>query len=150
MMRRLGLLPAVGTLGLHAVVGSRPCVFGYDKGVSVQVRVCRCACAGGDEESGRDGCRRWDLASYSFFDCIFSSMHSVPIAKRLRIHSTCITLCDSSANIMLYPSEGDRAGISCAGVLRKGVGSRVDVGDAAKEPRAGARRLLRGRFETQR
>lgn len=36
IMRRLGLLPAVGTLGLQAVVGSRPCVFGYDKGVSVQ------------------------------------------------------------------------------------------------------------------
>ena len=46
IMRRLGLLPAVGTLGLHAVVGSRPCVFGYDKGVSVQVGVWVCWCAG--------------------------------------------------------------------------------------------------------
>lgn len=36
IMRRLGLLPASGTMGLQAVVGSRPCVFGFDKGVSVQ------------------------------------------------------------------------------------------------------------------
>ena len=38
IMRRLGLLPESGGVGLQAVIGSRPCVFGYDKGVSVQVR----------------------------------------------------------------------------------------------------------------
>lgn len=36
MMRRLGLLDFHNTIGLQGVVGSKPCVFGYDKGVSVQ------------------------------------------------------------------------------------------------------------------
>lgn len=34
--RRLGLLPEGGTMGLQGIVGSKKCVFGYDKGVSVQ------------------------------------------------------------------------------------------------------------------